>query len=646
MLWASHRCVCTLCFLRMQARVARSADPEAAFPTASPASCLPQMLHMSPHLAAFNSAFKAGHPPQHSNANLIATSQQHVQVESTVCADQSKAEHFKQLASPEAARPEGQAQAEDDLVHEQQSGSRGPNSASQSTLITAEEQQTGQQVLPAVAENSAVAGKPSGLQAPLAHATAAASQHLSSATADKLQRSHSSRPSLAVLDHPERHSVTAVCAAEAVAENSANIDSGTTEQLASDQPEQPAEVQLASGSTQLIQSEPIEQQAQQAEAQVVEKPDRRSRRMTRSAARGSLAASSGREDSGQTGNSKGNSKRQHAKSLLQLSAIPEAADSAVADTGRSQRLSADAVPLACHHRDSSTALLATVREVEDAAADEPLAEQTQVQARQTVAGQDTMPACTGPALSSSSCQQTAQAADVGHLYGRADSVTEVEDNRQLDGIGAAGSTSAVAQQAKHAGTQHAQQPEAQQAEHVSSVCEPASNAQPAPERDNGAASMQEPQHQGQGKEGRSKRPPKPRQPLEPTLPAGADTEPARHAGCHAEPAMPASSHAEHAVPARDNAEHPVPARADAEHAVPARADAEHAVQGSCQAEHPSAAAAHFESALPVNDAGEAAGQSSDAGMLETAAVTAAPTTYAASEQVQWLCQIHRLSEHM
>ena len=338
------------------------------------------------------------------------------------------------------------------------------------------------------------------------------------------------------------------------------------------------------------------------------------------------------------------------QSLLQLSAIPESAEAALADTGGSQHLPADAAPLACPRRDSSTAVLATVREEEKAAADAALTNQTQTQAGQAAAEQDALPVSTGQAvLSSGSCQHTAQAADVGHSYGRADSVTEAEDNRQLDGFGEAGSTGAVAQQAKHAGTQHAQQAEAQQAEHVSSADEPASNPsdanneQPAPERDNGAARMQQPQCQGHGKGGRAKRPPKPRQPLEPTLPAGADAEytlpagsdaePARHAGCHAEPAMPASSHAEHAVPARSNAEHAVPARADAEHAVTAWANAEHAVQDSCQAEHPVAAAAHFELALPVNDTSEAAGQSSDAGLLETAAVSAAPTTSAVPEQV-------------
>ena len=578
------------------------------------------MLHMSPHLAAFNSAVKSGHPPQRNNASVIATSQQHVQLESTVCADQSKAEHFKQLASPEAAWPEGQAQAEDDLVHEQQSGSHGPNSASRSKLIAAEEQQTGQQVLPTVAKNSVAAGKPSGLQAPLAHATAAASQHLSSATADKLQRSHCSRPSLAVLDHPERHSVTAQYTAEAVADSSAAVDSGTAEQLATDQPEQPAEVQFASGSTQLIQSEPIEQQAQQAEAQVVEEPDRRSRRMTRSAARASLAASSGSQDSGQPGNSKGKSKPQHAKSLLQLSAIPEAAESALADTGRSQHLSADAAPLADHHRDSSTAALATVGEEEDAAADAALTGQTQMQAAQAAAEQDALPVSTSQALSSSSCQQTAQAADVGHSYGRADSIEAGEDNWQLDGFGAAGSTGAVVHQAKHAGAQHAQQAEAQQAEHVSRACDSASNpshadkAQPASEQDNGAANMQQPQSQGEGKRGRCKRPPKPRQPLEPTLPAASD------AGRHAEPAMPDSTHAQSAG-------------SHAEHAVPARAAAAHAVQDGCESERPILAAAHCESALPVNDTSAAARQSSDAGMLETAAVSAAPMTDAAPEQV-------------
>ena len=609
--------------------MSRSANPGPAFSTASPASFLPQMLHMSPHLAAFKSTVKSAHPPKHSDT-MTASSQQHIEIPSALAADQSKAEHHGQLTSPQAGNTRSQATAEDVTADEQQSGFQAAQLASQSLQSTAEEEQIGQQVLPAVAQNSLADDQLAGLPAPIAAAPAAI-QRLTSATADKLQKSQSPRPSLAVLRHPEEGSGTAANTAEAANGNAAAVCSGMAEQLVSKQPRQPSQVQLLSGSAQLIPSMPIaqhSQQAHQAEAQVAEKPIRRSRRMTRSAARASLAASSGSEGSGQTGKGQGNSKRQHAKSSMQLAAIPEAAESALADTGRSQHLPADAAPLSCHGRGSSTAVLATVREEGDAA----LTTQAQ-QAEPASAGQNALPACTGHSSSRKPCWQTAQATNVSCSGDDAASVVEADRCR----LGGADSAVSEKQQAQHTGTQHAQQAEAQLAEHVSSACEPASgpstadNAQSASEQANGADGMQQPQQQEQGKVGRSKRPPKPRQPLEPDFPAASEAEPAVHAGCQAEPAMPASTHAESA---RWHAEHAVVASTHAKHAVPARADVGHALSDSCQAENPFSAAAHSGATLRLKDNGEAAGQSSDAGMLETAAISVAPTTSAASQQVQ------------
>lgn len=103
LVWYIHHLACPPSLTQMplcaQASVSQSANPQAHFQTASPAHCLPQMLHMSPHIAAFDSGLKSGGMSQHTAAGAASAAASHDLLLSTAGAQQPKGMSHTELAS-------------------------------------------------------------------------------------------------------------------------------------------------------------------------------------------------------------------------------------------------------------------------------------------------------------------------------------------------------------------------------------------------------------------------------------------------------------------------------------------------------------------------------------------------------------------
>lgn len=552
----------------VQASIARSAHPEVALQNMSPAPFLPQMLRMSPHLAAVSGAFHSTHLPEHTKPN-----------------------NLQMPTDFQAQLPHGQHTA----VHAAQA------SEHRSTAGHAEVQQSGVK-LPEAASRSGQASKH--------HASATlALQQPAQTEVQGLQRGSMTHSQAGMNDAADQAAHAANCSAKdtATAGFQASRDQSVTEQ-----PAQTASLQL-------------EQQDSEDSANVrsaaepgAERPQKKSRRMTRSAARASLASKSESEGSGLSGTAQGRSQRKHRRqnATSQMSAIPEAAEGTSSDVTVTQ-------PGCSVNGNSISAGLATAP---------PAAFKAVPQGEQVAAERDPLSSCTGQSPSAaadekapdqwlqdratcfsggpapaSECEgvkaltaahgaaKDAQAAESQHaqlasaqqgqhggacqtqhdspLHTHQTGVVSAQQSRphelnwqpaqhlgnqqkrhakvpqaQLDS----------AESAQVAGDEQAWQAEAQQAAAQNSgYCQPAcraanaDTAQPALDRSTGATELQPP---GQAKKGRAKRPPKPKQPTSclqesvtaassHDMPAAAHAEPAGRAGS-AEPASSADGCAE------------------------------------------------------------------------------------------------------
>lgn len=209
----------------VQASVSRSANPGAALHAASPAQCLPQMLHMSPHSAAASSAMRSGQPPQH--VTIAAASAALRNRDQT--ASSASAQHFHNQDSAQLG-----------CVISEQSASHMMTTYASAALA---HEQPPQSQLPVITQSS--------------------------------------------LSNLSQHAKA-----------------------------------------------PAESDIQQSVIQ----PPNRSRRMTRSAARASLASSASGDLSQQTSRSHGTGRQQHADSKSQLSTITENAESSLCEINAAQQL--------------------------------------------------------------------------------------------------------------------------------------------------------------------------------------------------------------------------------------------------------------------------------------------------------------------